>query len=56
MIAGAFAYFNYKFSEYKFLDFKQWVFYEKSNVFIPTEEKYIVVFYSSKEKVACADT
>jgi len=50
MIAAAFAYFNYKFSEYKFVDFKEWIFYEKSNIFIPSQEKYIVVFYSSKEK------
>ena len=50
MIAAAFAYFNYKFSEYKFIDFKEWIFYEKSDVFSPTHEKYIVVFYSSKEK------
>ena len=49
MIAGAFAYFNYKFAEYKFIDFKKWVFYEKNDIFIPKEEKYIVVFYSSKE-------
>ncbi|WP_373000858.1 hypothetical protein [Sulfurimonas sp.] len=50
MIAGAFAYFNYKFSEYKFIDFKEWIFYEKSDIFSPTAEKYVVVFYSSKEK------
>ena len=50
MIAAAFAYFNYKFSEYKFINFKDWVFYEKSDIFIPSQEKYIVVFYSSKEK------
>jgi hypothetical protein len=50
MVAGAFAYFNYKFSEYKFIDFKEWIFYEKRDIFIPKEEKYIVVFYSSKEK------
>jgi len=50
MIALAFAYFNYKFSEYKFIDFKEWVFYEKSDIFKPTASKYIVVFYSSKEK------
>ncbi|NOR58354.1 MAG: hypothetical protein GQ474_07510 [Sulfurimonas sp.] len=50
MIAGAFAYFNYKFSEYKFIDFKEWIFYEKSDIFSPTHEKYIIVFYSSKEK------
>ncbi|MFT5836384.1 MAG: hypothetical protein ACI9RG_001290 [Sulfurimonas sp.] len=50
MIAAAFAYFNYKFSEYKFIDFKEWIFYEKSDIFSPTAEKYVVVFYSSKDK------
>ena len=50
MIAAAFAYFNYKFSEYKFIDFREWVFYEKSDIFIPKSDKYVVVFYSSKEK------
>ena len=49
MIAAAFAYFNYKFSEYKFIDFKEWVFYEKSDIFTPKADKYIVVFYSSRE-------
>ncbi len=48
MIAAAFAYFNYKFSEYKFIDFKEWVFYEKKDIFTPTADRYIVVFYSSK--------
>jgi hypothetical protein len=50
MIAAAFAYFNYKFSEYKFIDFSKTIFYEKSDIFKPTAEKYIVVFYSSKDK------
>ncbi|CAI6147692.1 MAG: hypothetical protein SPLUMA2_SPLUMAMAG2_01697 [uncultured Sulfurimonas sp.] len=50
MIAASFAYFNYKFSEYKFIDFKEWTFYEKSDIFTPKEDKYIVVFYSSHEK------
>ncbi|MBN2817002.1 MAG: hypothetical protein JXQ67_09985 [Campylobacterales bacterium] len=50
MIAGAFAYFNYKFSEYKFINFKEWIFYEKNKIFEAKEEKYLVVFYSSKEK------
>ena len=59
MIAGAFAYFNYKFSEYKFIDFSQWVFYESSDLFAPNEERYLVIFYSSKapgtaEKIASA--
>ena len=50
MIAGAFAYFNYKFSEYKFINFKDFAYYEKNDIFKPSKEKYIVVFYSSKEK------
>ena len=50
LIAGAFAYFNYKFSEYKFIDFGNWIFYEKSDIFKPTEDKYIVILYSSKDK------
>ena len=50
MIAGAFAYFNYKFSEYKFINFKEWVFYEKSDIFKPADKRYLIVFYSSKDK------
>ena len=50
MIAGAFAYFNYKFSEYKFINFKDFVYYEKSDIFMPKADKYIVVFYSSRDK------
>jgi len=49
MIAIAFAYFNYKFQEYKFIDFNKWLVYEKADVFKPTEEQYLVVFYSSKK-------
>lgn len=49
MVAAAFAYFNYKFSEYKFVDFSKWIFYEQSDIFTPTEQKYIVLFYSSRE-------
>jgi hypothetical protein len=52
MIAAAFAYFNYKFSEYKFVNFQEWIFYEKRDIFSPQEEKYIVVFYSSKQSNA----
>ena len=50
MIAGAFAYFNYKFSEYKFINFKEFVYYEKNDVFTPNADEYIVIFYSSREK------
>jgi len=50
MIAGAFAYFNYKFSEYKFINFKEFVYYEKNDVFVPSADEYIVIFYSSRER------
>ena len=50
LVATAFAYFNFKFSEYKFIDFKEWVFYEKNDIFFPKEQKYIVVFYSSRDR------
>ena len=61
MIAAAFAYFNYKFSEYKFINFSEWVFYEEKTIFVPSEERYLVVFFSSKmpgtyEKLAEART
>ena len=49
MIAAAFAYFNYKFSEYKFINFEEWIFYEKSDIFTPNADKYVIVFYSSRE-------
>ena len=49
MIAIAFAYFNYKFQEYKFIDFNKWLVYEKGQIFKPDEERYLVVFYSSKK-------
>jgi hypothetical protein len=48
MIAAAFAYFNYKFSEYKFIDFNEWVFYSQKEIFTPTADRYIVIFFSSK--------
>ena len=47
MIAGAFAYYNYKFSEYKFFDFKQHIFYTTDDIFTPTREAYTVLVYSS---------
>jgi len=49
LIAIAFAYFNYKFQEYKFIDFNEWLLYEKAQIFVPNEDRYLVVFYSSKK-------
>jgi len=47
MIAGAFAYYNYKFSEFKFFNFKENILYKKSDLFTPTDEIYTVLIYSS---------
>ncbi len=51
MIAIAFAYFNIKFSEYKFIDFSKWILYEKSDLFKPKHLTYTVLFYNSKMSV-----
>ncbi len=48
MVASAFAYYNYEFSKYKFFDFSQTTFYQKSELFMPEDEKYTVLVYSSK--------
>jgi len=47
MIASAYAYFNYKFAEFKFVDFDKWIFYEKRDIFKPTQESYLVIIFSS---------
>ena len=48
MVALAFAYYNYKFSEYKFIDFKQFILYEKKDIFKAKHERYTLLFYKSK--------
>ncbi|WP_456449473.1 hypothetical protein [Hydrogenimonas sp.] len=47
MIALAFGYFNYKYSQYKFINFKETILYTKSRLFEPKADRYIVVVYSS---------
>ncbi|MBN2963985.1 hypothetical protein JWV37_04250 [Sulfurospirillum sp. T05] len=49
MIASAFAYYNYRFSEYKFIDFSEWIFYQKSELFQPTSDQYTVLVLSSNK-------
>ena len=48
MIAAAFAYSNWRFSEYKFVDFSDLIFYTKKDIFTPKQDIYTVVIYSSK--------
>ena len=47
MIAGAFGYYNYKFSQFKFFNFEDNIFYQKRKIFTPKDEKYTVLIYSS---------
>jgi hypothetical protein len=49
MVASAFAYYNYRFAQFKFIDFNEWVFYEKSTLFTPQEPNYTVVVFSSNQ-------
>jgi hypothetical protein len=52
MIAGAFSYYNYKFSQYKFIDFSKVNFYTKKDIFKPYDDNYVLMFYSSKKSNA----
>ena len=48
-IAGAFAYFNYKFSEFQFIDFSEWELSTANDIFVPTEDEYLMIIYNSKD-------
>ncbi len=48
MVAAFFFYYNYKFKEYKFLDFDKIILYEKHKIFTPQKKEYCVIVFSSK--------
>ena len=48
MVAAFFFYYNYKFREYKFLDFNKIVLYEKHKIFEPKEKEYTLIIFSSR--------
>jgi len=48
MVAAFFFYYNYKFKEYKFLDFNKIILYEKHNIFEPKEKEYTLIIFSSR--------
>jgi hypothetical protein len=50
MIAATYAYFNYTFSKFHFIDFKKEIFYTNNDIFIPKLDTYTVVIYSSKKE------
>lgn len=47
LVASVFAFNNYRFSKYKFIDFDSLIFYEKSEIFTPKDEKFLLVVFSS---------
>jgi hypothetical protein len=49
MIAASFAYYNYTFAQYNFINFSEWQFFEKRDSFKPTEDEYLIIFYNSKD-------
>jgi len=52
LIAGAFAYYNYKFSQFKFINFDEFVLYEKNSIFHPQSNEYLFIIYSSKDGIS----
>ena len=49
LVAGVFSYNNYRFSRYKFVDFSVLTFYEKSEVFVSKDDKFLLVVFSSNQ-------
>lgn len=49
MIAATYAYFNYKFSQFHFIDFEKQLFYSAKDIFVPEDDHYTVIVYSSKK-------
>ncbi len=47
-LAASFFYFQWTYSKFKFIDFKDYVLYGRDYIFSPLDDKYIVVFYNSK--------
>ena len=48
MVAAFFFYYNFKFKEYKFIDFNKITLYTKQNIFTPKSNEYYLVLFSSK--------
>jgi hypothetical protein len=51
MIGSAYAYFNYKFTQYKFIDFNKVSLWSKSDIFVPVDKEYIVVVFNSNNQI-----
>ncbi|MGP1486022.1 MAG: hypothetical protein ACTTJC_08085 [Campylobacter sp.] len=49
LVASVFAYNNYRFSQYKFVDFSSLIFYEMSKIFEPNDKEFLLVIFSSNQ-------
>lgn len=49
VVAIAFAYNNYRFSQLKFIDFANLVFYTENKQFVPKDDDYVLLFYNSRD-------
>jgi hypothetical protein len=48
LVAGTFFYDNYRFSQFKFINFSQTILYSKNNIFTPNQNHYYMLIFSSK--------
>ena len=48
LVATAFFYYNYKFSQFKFINFSNTILYEKNDIFTPKKDEYYMLIFSSK--------
>jgi hypothetical protein len=50
MVASFYAYYHFKFQEYKFIDFNSVKLYGNTPIFKPTDEQYVIFIYNSNSK------
>jgi hypothetical protein len=48
LVAGFFAYDNYRFAKFKFIDFSKTILYTKNDIFTPKKNNYYMLIFSSR--------
>jgi len=48
LVAATFAYNNYRFAQYKFINFDDTILYSKTDIFKPKQNNYYMLIFSSK--------
>ena len=48
LVASFFGYQNYRFSQFKFINFKDTILYTQNDIFIPKKDNYYILIFSSK--------